>query len=106
MSADTEASDGGIMRERLVAPGDPMKSTRSADTEAVGGGIMSAGLVAVPEPLGRGPGIPPSGRKINYRMAKTHLRSLWVTWDDNGQPLLDGEPMYVKVPVNDGDVTP
>jgi hypothetical protein len=28
--------------------------------------------------------------------ADKKLRVLTVTWDDNGQPLLDGEPMYVK----------
>lgn len=33
---------------------------------------------------------------IKYRMADKHLRSLWVTWDEAGEPLLDGEPMYVK----------
>ena len=33
---------------------------------------------------------------MTYRMAKNHLRSLWVTWDEHGEPLLDGEPMYVK----------
>lgn len=32
--------------------------------------------------------------RIPYRMANKHLRSLWVTWDENGEPLLDGEPMY------------
>lgn len=40
--------------------------------------------------------------KVNYRMARTQLRSLWVTWDEHGQPLLDGEPMYVKSAHIDG----
>ena len=34
--------------------------------------------------------------KVGYRMADQHLRTLTVTWDDQGEPLLDGEPMYVK----------
>jgi hypothetical protein len=33
--------------------------------------------------------------KVSYRMADQHLRDLTVTWDENGEPLLDGEPMYV-----------
>lgn len=36
--------------------------------------------------------------KIEYRMANEHLRSLWVTWTEDGEPLLDGEPMYVPAP--------
>lgn len=34
--------------------------------------------------------------KINYEYADKHLRTLTVSWDDNGEPLLDGKPMYVK----------
>lgn len=40
--------------------------------------------------------------KVRYRMARTHLRSLWVTWNDAGEPLLNGEPMYVKAEHSDG----
>lgn len=40
--------------------------------------------------------------KVTYTMARTHLRSLWVTWTDDGEPLLDGEPMYVKAAHIDG----
>ena len=36
--------------------------------------------------------------KITYLMANKKLRTLTVTWDEEGQPLLDGEPMYVKAP--------
>lgn len=36
------------------------------------------------------------GRHHHYRMAKDHLRNLIVTWDAAGEPLLDGQPMYVK----------
>jgi len=35
--------------------------------------------------------------KIRFRFADTVRRQLTVTWDDNGEPLLDGEPMYRKV---------
>lgn len=34
------------------------------------------------------------GERITYRMANNHLRSLWVTWNDRSEPMLDGEPMY------------
>jgi hypothetical protein len=33
--------------------------------------------------------------KVNYLITHEHLRDLTVTWDENGEPLLDGEPMYV-----------
>lgn len=32
--------------------------------------------------------------KVWYRMADQKLASHWVTWDGQGRPLLDGEPMY------------
>jgi hypothetical protein len=32
--------------------------------------------------------------KVDYRMAKNRLRSLWLTWDADGHPLLDGERLY------------
>lgn len=32
-----------------------------------------------------------------WSMADQKLRTLIVTWDENGEPLLDGEPMYRKV---------
>jgi hypothetical protein len=32
--------------------------------------------------------------KRGIRQAKKRLRTLIVTWDENGEPLLDGEPMY------------
>lgn len=35
--------------------------------------------------------------RITYRMANNHLRSLWVTWDAKGEPMLDGEPMYTTL---------
>lgn len=51
--------------------------------------------------------------KLTYRMAHKCLRSMWVTWDEAGDPLLDGEPMYVKAAVtataaasNDTDARP
>lgn len=34
--------------------------------------------------------------KVDYWLADKRLRTLTVTWDDAGNPLLDGEPMYVK----------
>lgn len=36
------------------------------------------------------------GSLVTYRMADDHLRDHQITWDDNGNPLADGEPMYVK----------
>jgi hypothetical protein len=32
--------------------------------------------------------------KTKFSFAQTKVRDLIVTWDDDGQPLLDGEPMY------------
>jgi hypothetical protein len=32
--------------------------------------------------------------KVPHRMAGDHLRDHRVTWDDNGKPLVDGEPLY------------
>lgn len=37
-----------------------------------------------------------------FRMARNKLRSRWVTWDEEGNPLLDGNPMYVKNEVSSG----
>ena len=34
--------------------------------------------------------------KTWFRMARNKLGSLWVTWNEEGNPLLDGKPMYVK----------
>lgn len=34
--------------------------------------------------------------KVTWRMANKLLRTLTVTFDEAGEPLLDGEPMYVK----------
>jgi hypothetical protein len=34
--------------------------------------------------------------KVDYRMAKDHLRSLWLTWDAEGHPLLDGERLSLN----------
>lgn len=34
--------------------------------------------------------------KIKYRMADKCLRTWIITWDDEGEPLADGEPIYVK----------
>lgn len=31
-----------------------------------------------------------------WRQAQKLVRTLTVTWGENGEPLLDGEPMYVK----------
>lgn len=36
--------------------------------------------------------------KVTFRMADKHLRSLWVTWNEAGEPMLDGEPLYVHAP--------
>jgi len=36
--------------------------------------------------------------KVSYRMADRHLRDLTVTYGTNGDPLLDGEPMYPGEP--------
>lgn len=35
-----------------------------------------------------------AAREITWRMANEKLASHWVTWDEDGDPLLDGEPMY------------
>lgn len=40
--------------------------------------------------------------KTWWRMARHKLGSLWVTWDEEGNPLLDGKPMYVKNEVSNG----
>lgn len=42
------------------------------------------------------------GAQVKYRMADTHLRSLWVTWNEDGEPLLDGEPLYVTATGGNG----
>jgi hypothetical protein len=34
--------------------------------------------------------------KLNYEYADKRVATHTVTWDDQGEPLLDGEPMYVK----------
>lgn len=34
--------------------------------------------------------------KCSYRQAAKKIRDLHVAWDSDGQPLLDGRPMYVK----------
>ena len=34
--------------------------------------------------------------KVRYRMADKCLRTWIITWDDEGEPLADGEPIYVK----------
>ena len=37
------------------------------------------------------------GSKITgWRQAGKLIRTLKVTWDENGEPLLDGQPMYVQ----------
>lgn len=36
--------------------------------------------------------------KVTYRQADKHLRDMTVTWDVDGEPLLDGEPIYRKAP--------
>lgn len=36
--------------------------------------------------------------EITWRMADKKLALHWVTWAENGEPLLDGEPMYHKAP--------
>lgn len=41
--------------------------------------------------------------KNQYRMADKHLRSLWVTFDEGGEPLLDGEPMFSSAGVTRTD---
>lgn len=33
--------------------------------------------------------------KIKWKQADKHVASHWVTWTEDGKPLLDGEPMYV-----------
>lgn len=40
--------------------------------------------------------------KTWWRMARNKIGSLWVTWDEEGTPLLDGVPMYVKNEVSNG----
>lgn len=37
-----------------------------------------------------------ASKMTGFRMADTKLRTLVVTWDENNEPLLDGEPMYRK----------
>lgn len=39
---------------------------------------------------------------MNYRMAKDRLRTLLLTWDENGEPLIDGGPLYVPVEAQGG----
>lgn len=34
--------------------------------------------------------------KTWFRMARNKLGSLWVTWTEDGEPLLDGKQMYTK----------
>lgn len=34
--------------------------------------------------------------KTKYRMADKLIRTWEITWDDNGEPLADGEPIYRK----------
>jgi hypothetical protein len=41
--------------------------------------------------------------KVAFRFADRELRKLTVTWDAEGQPLLDGEPMYRKVVASEVD---
>lgn len=36
------------------------------------------------------------GAQVKYRMSNRHLRDLTLTWDEQGEPLLDGKPMYVR----------
>ena len=36
--------------------------------------------------------------KVKYRMADTLVATHEVTWDDNGDPLIDGEPLYTTSP--------
>ena len=36
------------------------------------------------------------GAAMDYRMANKHLRSLLLTWDEAGEPLIDGKPLYVR----------
>lgn len=38
------------------------------------------------------------GSKVSGRMAHALLRTMTVTWNEQGEPLLDGEPMYRKAP--------
>ena len=33
--------------------------------------------------------------KVQFRMADRHLRDHLVSWDEEGEPLLDNQPMYV-----------
>lgn len=34
--------------------------------------------------------------KVTYLMADKKIKTMTVTWNEEGEPLLDGEPMYVK----------
>ena len=35
-----------------------------------------------------------------FAMAGRHVQTIKVTWDENGEPLADGEPVYIKRPVH------
>lgn len=37
--------------------------------------------------------------KVKFRMADKCLRTYTVTWDEHGNPLVDGEPLYVAAPI-------
>lgn len=37
-----------------------------------------------------------ASKLTGWWQAEKLVRTLTVTWDENGEPLLDGEPMYVK----------
>ena len=39
--------------------------------------------------------------KVHYRMADQHVATYTITWDDEGEPLVDGERMY-GVPLDNG----
>jgi hypothetical protein len=32
--------------------------------------------------------------KITWRQADKHVASHWITWDEKGEPLMDGKPLY------------
>jgi hypothetical protein len=36
------------------------------------------------------------GRQMNYGMAKDVVDRVKLTWDEDGKPLVDGEPMYFR----------
>ena len=36
--------------------------------------------------------------KVPYWMADQHVASHWITWDADGNPLIDGQRIYTEVP--------